>query len=178
MYNHDVPRLLLALIWLAPLVAHAAGLPRLPGMYTTQAATPLPMLDSKIDVTVRGPIVETTVTQTFKNDSDNATEATYIFPLPADAAVSAMAIDLGTRKIHAAIEARDKAQARYEEAVAHGLGAGMLEQERPDVFTQTVSAIPAHGTVTVVLRYDATASFRAIPWPSLAHPTLANSDPV
>ena len=164
MYNHDVPRLLLALIWLAPLVAHAAGLPRLPGMYTTQTATPLPMLDSKIDVTVRGPIVETTVTQTFKNDSDNPTEATYIFPLPADAAVSAMAIDLGTRKIHAAIEARDKAQARYEEAVAHGLGAGMLEQERPDVFTQTVSAIPARGTVIVTLRYDATARYSDGTW--------------
>ncbi|HET9990514.1 MAG TPA: VIT domain-containing protein [Kofleriaceae bacterium] len=159
-----MPRLLLALIWLAPLVAHAAGLPRLPGMYTTQAATPLPMLDSKIEVTVRGPIVETTVTQTFKNDSDNATEATYIFPLPADAAVSAMAIDLGTKKIHAAIEPRDKAQARYEEAVAHGLGAGMLEQERPDVFTQTVSAIPARGTVIVTLRYDATARFSDGTW--------------
>jgi Ca-activated chloride channel family protein len=163
-YNHDVPRLLLALILLAPFGARAGSLPRLPGMYTTQAATPLPMLDSKMAVTVRGPIVETTVTQTFKNDSDNATEATYIFPLPADAAVSAMAIDLGTRKIHAAIEARDKAQARYEEAVAHGLGAGMLEQERPDVFTQTVSAIPARGTVIVTLRYDATARYSDGTW--------------
>ncbi|MEO6771695.1 MAG: VIT domain-containing protein [Kofleriaceae bacterium] len=159
-----MPRLLLALIWLAPLVARAGSLPRLPGMYTTRAATPLPMLDSKLSVTVRGPIVETTVTQTFNNDSDHATEATYIFPLPADAAVSAMAIDLGTRKIHAAIEARDHAQARYEEAVAHGLGAGMLEQERPDVFTQTVSAIPARGTVIVTLRYDATAHYSDGTW--------------
>jgi Ca-activated chloride channel family protein len=171
-YNHDVPRLLLALIcapicaltWLAPSVARGGSLPRMPGMYTAQAQTPLPMLDSKLDVTVRGPIVETTVTQTFKNDSDAATEATYIFPLPADAAVSAMAIDLGTRKIHASVEARDKAQARYEEAVAHGLGAGMLEQERPDVFTQTVSAIPGRGTVTVTLRYDATARYSDGTW--------------
>ncbi|MEP6860862.1 MAG: VIT domain-containing protein [Deltaproteobacteria bacterium] len=163
-----MPRLLLALIcastWLAPSVARGGSLPRMPGMYTAQAQTPLPMLDSKLDVTVRGPIVETTVTQTFKNDSDAATEATYIFPLPADAAVSAMAIDLGTRKIHASIEARDKAQARYEEAVAHGLGAGMLEQERPDVFTQTVSAIPGRGTITVTLRYDATARYSDGTW--------------
>jgi Ca-activated chloride channel family protein len=167
-YNHDVPRLLLAVIcastWLAPRVVQAGSLPRMPGMYTAQAQTPLPMLDSKLDIIVRGPIVETTVTQTFKNDSDAATEATYIYPLPADAAVSAMAIDLGTRKIHAAIEARDKAQARYEEAVAHGLGAGMLEQERPDVFTQTVSAIPGRGTVTVTLRYDATARYSDGTW--------------
>jgi len=47
-------------------------------MYQRQGA-PLAMLDSDIDVTVRGPIVEATVTQTFRNDTDRPTEATYIF---------------------------------------------------------------------------------------------------
>ncbi len=159
----DVPRRWIVLVWIAHATAAGAGslprLPGMPGMYMTTTRAALPMLDSTIDVTVRGPIVETTVTQTFRNDTDSATEATYIFPLPADAAVSAMAIDLGTRTIHAAVERRDRAQARYEEAVAAGMGAGMLEEERPDVFTQTVSAIPAHGTVAVTLRYDATAHY-------------------
>jgi len=167
-YNRDVPRLMLAILYLGvclvPATAVAGTLPRAPGMYAGQGATALPMLDSKIEVTVRGPIIETEITQTFRNDSKEATEATYIFPLPADAAVSAMAIDLGMRKIHAAIELRAKAQARYEEAVTAGLGAGLLEQERPDVFTQTVSAIPAHGTVTVTLRYDAIAHYADGTW--------------
>ncbi|MFT3693241.1 MAG: VIT domain-containing protein [Kofleriaceae bacterium] len=154
----------LFLVFAFTATAHAGSLPRTPGMYTTNAQTSLPMLDSKIAITVRGPIVETTITQTFKNDSPDATEATYIFPLPADAAVSAMSIDLGTRKIHAAIEKREQAKARYEEAVAHGLGAGILEQERPDVFTQTVSAIPARGTATVTLRYDSVASYSDGTW--------------
>ena len=165
MYKKDVLRLWIALVWLAPLTATASSLPRMPGMYATASGNAsLPMLDSKILVSVRGPIVETTVVQTFKNPSDDATEATYIFPLPADAAVSAMSIDLGTRTIHAAVERREKAQARYEEAVAHGLGAGLLEQERPDVFTQTVAAIPGRGTVVVTLRYDATARYTDGTW--------------
>ncbi|CAN5194071.1 hypothetical protein BH11MYX1_BH11MYX1_50100 [soil metagenome] len=164
MYNRDVPRLLLALLCLVPAVAVAGSLPRTPGMYTARGTTALPMLDSKIEVTIRGPIIETEITQTFRNDSNEATEATYIFPLPADAAVSAMAIDLGTRKIHAAVELRARAQARYEAAVAAGIGAGLLEQERPDVFTQTVSAIPAHATVTVALRYDAIAHYADGTW--------------
>lgn len=168
MYNRDVPRLLLAIVHLGlclvPAAAAAGSLPRVPGMYAQQGTTALPMLDSKIEVTVRGPIIETEITQTFRNASNDATEATYIFPLPADAAVSAMAIDLGTRKIHAAIELRATAQARYEAAVAAGLGAGLLEQERPDVFTQTVSAIPARGTVTVTLRYDAIAHYADGTW--------------
>src|SRR5882724_644976 len=121
--------------------ARASDLPRRMGMFTP-AGGALAMLDSRVAVSVHGAIVEVVVTQEYKNDSDHVIEATYIFPLPEDAAVSAMAIDYGSRKIHAAIALRKDAQRRYEEAVTAGLGAGLLDQERPDVFTQTVSAIP------------------------------------
>jgi Ca-activated chloride channel family protein len=144
--------------------ARASEMPRRMGMYTVQGGAPLAMLDSKLDVTVRGPIVESTVTQTFRNDTDRATEATYIFPLPIDAAVSAMAIKTGARTIHASIERREDAQRRYEQAVAAGIGAALLDQERPDVFTQTVSAIPAHGMVVVTMRFDSVARYRAGTW--------------
>jgi Ca-activated chloride channel family protein len=122
------------------------------------------MLDSEVEVTVRGAIVEADVTQTFRNDTDRPTEATYIFPLPLDAAVTAMAIHTGTRTIHAAIESREHAAERYERAVAAGASAALLDQERPDVFTQTVSAIPARGVVQVTLRYDTTARYTNGQW--------------
>lgn len=148
--------------------AHASGTARVMGMYTTPtpSASPvaLPMLDSKLEVSVRGPIVETIVTQRFINRADRPIEATYTFPLPADAAVSAMSIRLGARTIHAAIEKRADAQRRYEDAVHAGVGAATLEQERPDVFTQTVAAIPAKGTIEVVLRYDALARYADGQW--------------
>src|SRR5512134_1580823 len=80
----------------------ASVLPARMGMYTQQG-TQLAMLDSKIVVRVRGPIAEAIVTQTFRNDTDRVTEATYIFPLPVDAAVSAMEIEAGTRTIRASI---------------------------------------------------------------------------
>ena len=147
--------------------AHASG--RVMGMYpTTRVAAggpaPLPMLDSKVEVTVRGPIVETVVTQKFQNRSDRAIEATYIFPLPVEAAVSAMTIKTGTRTIKAAIEKREDAQRRYETAVSAGVSAAVLDQERPDVFTQTVAAIPAKGTVEIVLRYDGLARYADGTW--------------
>ncbi|HEX5061320.1 MAG TPA: VIT domain-containing protein [Kofleriaceae bacterium] len=138
-------------------------LPGRMGMYTQQGAA-LAMTDSKIVVRVRGPIAEAVVTQTFKNDLDRVTEATYIFPLPVDAAVSAMEIESGARTIHAAIEVREQAQQRYETAVAAGVGAALLDQERPDVFTQTVSAIPAKGTVVVTLRFDTVARYHGGHW--------------
>ncbi len=141
----------------------ATTLPPRMGMYTPQNA-PLAMLDSKVVVRVRGPIVEAIVTQTFRNDTDRVTEATYIFPLPVDAAVSAMEIETGTRTIRASIEAREQAQQRYESAVSAGVGAALLDQERPDVFTQTVSAIPAKGTVVVTLRFDTVARYQGGRW--------------
>ncbi len=44
------------------------------------------------------------------------------------------------------------------------MAAAVLDQERPDVFTQTVTAIPPHGTVEVVLRYDALARYADGTW--------------
>jgi Ca-activated chloride channel family protein len=148
---------------LAASASAASDLPRRIGMYPQQGAA-LAMLDSDVVVRVRGPIIEATVTQTFRNDTDRVTEATYIFPLPADAAVSAMEITTASRTIRAAIEPREQAVQRYEAAVTAGIGAGLLEQERPDVFTQTVSAIPARGTVKVTLRFDSVARYRAGTW--------------
>lgn len=154
--------LVLALAWSGP--ADAFELPRPMGMYPVRSGPALAMLDSRIEVTVRGPIVEAVVVQRFRNTGDRATEATYIFPLPADAAVSAMAMRIGSRTIRAAIEPREAAQRRYEAAVTAGVAGALLEQERPDVFTQTVSAIPPGGIVEVTLRYDTVARHEAGRW--------------
>ncbi len=157
-------RLVLVVALLVSRTVMATDLPKRVGMFPTGGGAAFAMLDSTIDIAIRGPIVEATVTQTFRNDTDRATEATYIFPLPADAAVSAMAMTYGTRTIHAAIEKRADAQRRYEQAVANGVAAAVIEQERPDIFTQTVSAIPAHGSVTVTLRFDTVARYRGTTW--------------
>ena len=143
--------------------AYAGELPRAIGMYTP-ANTQLALVDSKIEVVVRGPIVEAVVTQKFVNKTDRATEATYVFPLPVDAAVSAMSIETGTKKIHASIERREQAQQRYEAAVRAGVAGALLDQERSDVFTQTVAAVPAKGTVAITLRFDTVARFQDGTW--------------
>ena len=155
---------LAALVVLWGATAHALERPRPMGLYPPGNAPALALLDSRIDVTVRGPIVETIVVQRFRNTGDRATEATYIFPLPLDAAVSAMAMRVGARTLHAAIERRDAAQRRYEAAIAAGVAAALLDQERPDVFTQAVAAIPPGGVVEITLRYDTLARYQAGTW--------------
>jgi Ca-activated chloride channel family protein len=157
-------RLLAASCVIASLgVAHAGELPRAIGMYTP-TNTQLALVDSKIEVYVRGPIIEAVVTQKFVNKTDKPTEATYVFPLPLDAAVSAMSIDAGNKRIHASIERREQAQQRYENAVRAGVAGALLDQERPDVFTQTVAAVPAKGTVAITLRFDTVARYQDGIW--------------
>jgi len=138
-------------------------MPRAIGMYTPKG-TSLAMVDSKIEVTVRGPIIEAVVTQRFQNKGDRPTEATYVFPLPVDAAVSAMSIESGNRTIRASIAKRAVAQQRYEDAVRAGVAGALLDQERPDVFTQTVAAVPARGTVAITLRFDTIARYQDGVW--------------
>ncbi|HEX3763994.1 MAG TPA: VIT domain-containing protein [Kofleriaceae bacterium] len=156
--------LVLALVLAGAGPARALEVARPMGMYPSPGGPALAMLDSQIEITVRGPIVEAEVIQRFSNRGDRATEATYIFPLPADAAVSAMALRVGSRTIRGAIEVREAAQHRYEAAIAAGVAGALLEHERPDVFTQTVSAIPPGGVVEVRLRYDTVARYQGGRW--------------
>jgi Ca-activated chloride channel family protein len=167
-----VPRAVVALVaaaaaWAAVRPASANTLPGKPGMYAVSkadpAATPdaraaLPVVSTTIDATARGPLIEVVVRQQFTNPGKHAVEAVYIFPLPDDAVVSAMSITTGKRTITAQIAPRDQARAKHEAAVKAGVVGAMLEQERPDVFTQTVTGIAPGAIVDVELRWDVIAS--------------------
>ena len=65
----------LVLVTGRPGPAGAADLPRAIGMYPPSGSA-LAMLDSRVEVFVRGPIAEVLVTQRFQNRADHATEAT------------------------------------------------------------------------------------------------------
>ena len=96
-------------------------------------------------------VAELVVEQVFYNDSDDFIEAIYTFPLEGGAAVDAMSIRMGHREIE--VELKDKAQARavYEAAKEEGRTAGLTEQQRDNVFTQSVANIPPREEVTVEL---------------------------
>ena len=98
-------------------------------------------------------VAEVTVTQTFVNDRSNAIEAIYNFPLPENAAVSAMIMKIKDRTIEAKIAERAAARATYESAKRRGVAASLLEQERTNLFTQSVANIPPGEQIEVSIRY-------------------------
>jgi Ca-activated chloride channel family protein len=119
-----------------------------------EAQTELPLVSSAMRVVVRGPVAQVQVTQTFSNPSDKPIELVYVFPLHEDGAVGAMTMRIGPRVIRAQIKKRDEARAAYEGAKREGKTAALLEQERPNIFTQSVANVMPGESIDVALTYD------------------------
>lgn len=103
-------------------------------------ALPLQRID--LDTYVTGSVAETTVTQVFHNPFAEPIEAVYAFPLPADGAVDDFALTAGPLRVRGQIRERGEAKQIYEAAKTEGKTAALLEQERPNIFTQSVANIP------------------------------------
>lgn len=146
---------------------------------TTGVELPLQDVDIVVDVDGTGFIA--LVTQTFANDLADPTEVVYRFPLPLGAAVTDCVIRIGDREIRAELRDRDEARVEYEEAIAEGHTASLMEQTGAERFELTVGniapgeqievVIVLHGTVTV----DGTEA--TLRFPTVVAPTYADNRP-
>ena len=129
------------------------------GALLIKATTPgkyveAPRLASDFDITVTGPIGRTRLTQQFVNPTDGWIEAVYVFPLPEDAAVDTLKMVIGDRVIVGDIKEKWEAKKIYEEAKANGEKATLLEQDRPNIFTNQIANIGPHETIVVQIEYQ------------------------
>lgn len=120
---------------------------------------PFTLTHTKVDISVTGFMQAVTVTQTFKNPFATPVEAVYVFPLPDDSAVHAMELHAGNRVIKAEIQKREQARATYEQAKAQGRRAALLDQERPNIFTQSVANLLPGETVEITISYVAPLAY-------------------
>src|SRR5262245_13056686 len=116
-----------------------------------RAECPLKHTDVKAEVS--GQLARVTVTQEFHNPFRDKIEAVYVFPLPQSAAVDDMTMIVGDRTVKGKIKRREEAQAIYEAAREAGQTAGLLDQERPNIFTQSVANIVPGAEVKITISY-------------------------
>jgi Ca-activated chloride channel family protein len=112
-----------------------------------------PLEGTKVDAEIAGFGVRVNVVQTFKNPTNEPIEAVYTFPLSDSAAVDRMRMQVGDRVVEGIIKRRDEARQIYEAAKAQGQAAGLLDQERPNIFTQSVANIMPGATVRIQISY-------------------------
>lgn len=117
---------------------------------------PAPLVGADIDITVSGPTARARVTQHFYNPTDGWIEGVYVYPLPENSAVDTLKMVIGERVIVADIKERQEAKRIYEEAKAEGKKAALMEQERPNIFTNSVANIGPGETVVVQIEYQQT----------------------
>ncbi|MBD2629765.1 VIT domain-containing protein [Trichormus variabilis] len=135
---------------------------QLSGLYIytpNQQLIAFPLKHTEVKAQVAGNISRVEVTQSFENPFTNTLEATYIFPLPDEAAVDDMLIRIGDKIIKGSIKKRQEAQQIYEQAKRQGRTAGLLEQERDNIFTQSLANIQPGEQIDVIIRYTESLKF-------------------
>lgn len=153
-------RKVLAPVIVLALSCAASGQPRDPGegcLQVVSAGTDtiriLPLKHTEVKAAISGFVAEVSVTQVFGNPSEDPIEAVYVFPLPENAAVNEMTLTVADRLIKGQIKKREEARQVYEKAKAEGRTAALLDQERPNIFTQSVANIPPGREIRVTLKY-------------------------
>jgi Ca-activated chloride channel homolog len=118
-----------------------------------------PLRHTDVRADIAGFLARVNVTQEFENPFPEKIEAVYTFPLPQSAAVDDMTLKVGDRVVKGKILRREEARAVYEAARQGGQVAGLLDQERPNIFTQSVANIAPGERVTVTLSYVETLKY-------------------
>ena len=124
-----------------------------------QKDVPVPLKHTDVQAGISGYIATVEVTQQFHNPFDTKIEATYVFPLPQNAAVHDFLMTVGERTIRGIIRERQEAEEIYQQARAQGHVASLLTQERPNIFTQKVANIEPGKEIDVNIKYFNTLAY-------------------
>lgn len=118
-----------------------------------QPAALCPLHHTDVVADVSGYCARVTVKQDFSNPSRETIEAVYTFPFPSDAAVDDMTMTIGRRVVKGEIKRREEARVIYENAKANGQTAALLDQERPNIFTQSIANITPGERISITISY-------------------------
>ncbi len=118
-----------------------------------------PLKQTNVRAEISGFLSRVVVTQEFQNPFKEKIEAVYTFPLPQNAAVDDMTMLVGDRTVRGKILRREEAEAVYEAAKAGGQVAGLLNQERPNIFTQSVANIMPGEQIKITISYVETLKY-------------------
>src|SRR5215813_14926439 len=118
-----------------------------------------PLKHTSVKTDISGFLARVRVVQEFENSFDQPIEAVYTFPLSQNGAVDDMTMKIGGRTISGKIMKKEEARATYEAAKAQGKTASLLDQERPNIFTQAVANIMPGDKVVIEISYVETLKY-------------------
>jgi len=118
-----------------------------------------PLKHTNVQAEISGFLSRVKVAQEFENNFAEKIEAVYVFPLPQNAAVDDLTMRIGDRTVRGKILKREEAREVYEAAKSNGQIASLLDQERPNIFTQAVANILPGEKITIEISYVETLKY-------------------
>ncbi len=114
---------------------------------------PLAMLNHRVEVAIEDQAAVTRVEQTFRNHTDRALEATYIFPVPRGASVQKFTMYVNGKEVAGELLPAQQARNVYTEIVRRTRDPGLLEYMGNDVLRMRVFPIPPRSDQKVTVRF-------------------------
>jgi tetratricopeptide (TPR) repeat protein len=129
-----------------------------------------------VKVRIAGAVARTEIEEVFSNETGDVLEGIYRFPLPPDAKIERLALEVDGRMEEGAFVDRDRAAAIWRGAIAHAApqapkpkeeivwvpgpwkDPALLEWQRGGRFELRIFPIPRHGSRRIVLAYTQTLS--------------------
>jgi Ca-activated chloride channel family protein len=118
---------------------------------------PLAMLSHKVRITIEDQVAVTRVEQTFRNHTDRALEATYVFPVPKGASVNQFTMWVDGKETRGELVEAAKARDIYTSIVRRTQDPGLLEYLGNNLLRMRVFPVPAKGDQKVALSFTAVA---------------------
>jgi hypothetical protein len=110
---------------------------------------PVPLVATRIDVTILGGLARVSTERTFRNDEQQSIEATMTFPVPVDAALCSLSARIDGRTLTAVAQARQEARETYERAVDEGKAAVLHEELLKGIHMLSVAHVRPGATIVV-----------------------------
>ncbi len=125
----------------------------------TADGEPVALLGARITGELRGLLLKAGLQQRFANPGDAHIELVYRFPLPWGAVLLGVEVELAGKRLAGAVVERAQAGTRYEEALADGDAAIMLERSPDGSYCLNLGNLAPREHCTITLRYAQTLQF-------------------
>jgi Ca-activated chloride channel family protein len=125
----------------------------------TRAGEALTLKGVRFEGSLRGTLFEANLEQRFANPFDRHVELVYTFPLPWTAVLLGVEVQIGDRRLSGAVVEKKKAEQGYEDAIAEGNTAILLEQNFDSSYTLNLGNLAPGESCVVRLRYAQVLQF-------------------
>ena len=113
----------------------------------------VPLTDVLVSAALHDLLAEVKVSQTYRNDESINIEAVYTFPLPLDAVLLELSVEIGGRVLKGVVVGKKVAEEKYEDAIAAGDAAVMLEMIEPGLYTMNLGNLLSQEKATITFSY-------------------------